>query len=98
MIEIILTPIHWAVIIYLAVINLTAFIVYGYDKSQAGQAGASRVSEKTLWVLALLGGSVGSLVAMHLFRHKTKKLSFQAMLALIVAAQILALWFLFGRS
>jgi uncharacterized membrane protein YsdA (DUF1294 family) len=49
------------------------------------------VREKTLWLLALLGGSPAALAGMHVFRHKTKKLSFQAGLAAILAIQITAL-------
>lgn len=97
MIEITLAPLHWAVIIYLAVINLAAFFVYGLDKAKAGITGARRISEKTLLIVALIGGSLGALIGMKIFRHKTKKLGFQAPLALILALQIFLVWFLFFR-
>lgn len=74
--------------IYLAVINVVAFLVYGIDKHRA-KAGAWRISEKTLWVLAAIGGSVGALLGMEVFRHKTKKRSFQIVLAVIVFVQVL---------
>ena len=57
---------------YLIGINLTAFIVFGLDKGRA-RAGKWRVSERTLLLLSLAGGSLGALSAMLLFRHKTRK-------------------------
>ncbi|MCX6781781.1 MAG: DUF1294 domain-containing protein [Candidatus Magasanikbacteria bacterium] len=97
MIEIILTPIHWAVIIYLTTINLVTFFVYGLDKAKSGVSGARRISEKTLLIIALIGGSLGALAGMKVFRHKTKKLGFQAPLAVILCLQIFLVWFLFFR-
>lgn len=75
------------VLVYFAVINIATFFWYGIDKIKAYR-GSRRVSEKTLWILALMGGSFGALGAMKFFRHKTRKLSFQAMLAVIFALQI----------
>ena len=60
---------------YLILINLVTFVIYGADKWKA-KAGKRRVPEKTLLVLTLIGGSVGALFAMLLFRHKTRKLEF----------------------
>ena len=73
---------------YGVVINLAAFFAFGIDKARSRKAGARRTPEATLWLLMLLGGSVGALLAMNYFRHKTKKLSFQAVAALILAGQI----------
>ena len=56
---------------YLAAVNLVTFTVYGVDKAKA-RRGAWRVPEKTLFLLPLLGGSVGALLGMLVFRHKTK--------------------------
>lgn len=78
-------------IIYLLIINLVAFFIYALDKAKSVSQ-SRRVSEKILWLLVLIGGSVGALVAMHLFRHKTKKLSFQAVLALVILLQV---WLIF---
>ena len=74
-------------ILYLVGVNLLAFFYFGWDKFQS-TLGKQRISEKMLWFLALIGGSIGSLVAMRYFRHKTRKISFQAILALILAIQI----------
>lgn len=78
---------------YIGVINLLAFVFFGLDKALAGGR-AWRIPEKTLWFLALIGGSLGALVGMNFFRHKTKKTRFQLVLALIVFMQALALWLL----
>ncbi len=74
---------------YGIIINLYAFFIFGFDKARSAQAGARRVRERTLWLSMFLGGSIGALVGMYLFRHKTKKLSFQAMAAVILMLQIL---------
>jgi uncharacterized membrane protein YsdA (DUF1294 family) len=74
-------------IIYAALINLIAFFYFGLDKFKS-QINSWRVSEKTLWLLALLGGSAGSLCGMYFFRHKTKKVSFQLVLGLIIVLHL----------
>ncbi|HAT04055.1 MAG TPA: DUF1294 domain-containing protein [Candidatus Magasanikbacteria bacterium] len=78
---------------YAIIVNLIAFFFYGVDKMKA-ISGHRRISEKILWTLALVGGSVGALIAMNIFRHKTKKLSFQLILAIILSLQITALIFI----
>ncbi len=83
---------------YIAVINIAAFLAFGIDKARSRKVGVRRTPEATLWILMLLGGSVGALVAMNYFRHKTKKLSFQAVAALILALQIAALYFLLSPT
>ena len=77
---------------YLAAVNLVTFTVYGVDKAKA-RRGAWRVPEKTLFLLPLLGGSVGALLGMLVFRHKTKHWYFVWGIPLILLAQIaLAVW------
>ena len=77
---------------YLAAINLMTFTVYGVDKAKA-RRGAWRVPEKTLFLLPLLGGSVGALLGMLAFRHKTKHWYFVWGIPLILLAQVaLAVW------
>ena len=91
----------WAVVgtlgtvllLWLAVINLAAFVLMAADKSRAKRQGARRIPEKTLFLSALLGGSVGAILGMQLFRHKTKHWYFVWGMPLILIAQIaLALW------
>ncbi len=75
-------------IIYIVIINLITFFYFGWDKLRA-EFNKRRVSEKILWCCMLLGGSVGGLAGMYFFRHKTKKLSFQTVVAIIFMIQIL---------
>lgn len=77
---------------YLAAVNLVTFTVYGADKARA-KRGAWRVPEKTLFLLPLLGGSIGALLGMWVFRHKTRHWYFVWGVPLILLAQIaLAAW------
>lgn len=83
----------WTVLlVWLAVINLLTFIVYGADKRRA-RKGKWRVPEKTLFLLPLLGGSIGALLGMRVFHHKTKHWYFVWGIPAILLAQIaLAVW------
>ncbi len=56
---------------YLIIMNIAGFVSMGLDKSKAKRH-AWRIPEATLFIIALLGGSVGSILGMQLFRHKTK--------------------------
>ena len=56
---------------YLAFANLLGLFLMGYDKHQA-RKGGFRISEATLFAVTLLGGSIGSILGMYLFRHKTR--------------------------
>jgi uncharacterized membrane protein YsdA (DUF1294 family) len=73
----------------LLALNLTAFVAFWWDKRLA-EAGAWRISERTLLGLALLGGSVGAVSAQQIFRHKTRKEPFRTLLYLIALLQIIA--------
>lgn len=83
----------WTVLlVWLAVINLLTFIVYGADKRRA-RKGKWRVPEKTLFLLPLLGGSIGALLGMRVFHHKTKHWYFVWGIPAILLAQIaLVVW------
>ncbi|OGH59842.1 MAG: hypothetical protein A2725_02395 [Candidatus Magasanikbacteria bacterium RIFCSPHIGHO2_01_FULL_33_34] len=74
-------------LIYFIIINIIAFFFFGLDKLKS-QLNKQRISEKNLWLLALIGGSAGSLLAMNFFRHKTQKTSFQIVFVLILLIQI----------
>ena len=71
---------------YLAAVNVVTFTVYGIDKRKA-RRGAWRIPEKTLFLLPLLGGSVGALLGMKVFRHKTKHWYFVWGIPIILLAQ-----------
>lgn len=62
-------------LLYAAGINGIAFFVYGLDKRRAVR-GEWRISERTLLLLAFLGGAAGAFLGMHVFRHKTRHRKF----------------------
>lgn len=64
------------VIGYLIIINIIAFVVYGIDKMKA-KKGVWRIPEKTLLLLAAIGGSVGTAAGMRFWRHKTQHRQFK---------------------
>ncbi len=64
-------------------LNLLVFSIYFMDK-QAARRGRWRISERTLLILALIGGSLGALAAQQLLRHKTRKEPFRSILAAIL--------------
>lgn len=80
----------WA---WLAVINLITFLIFGLDKWKAKRKmrneAVRRVPEKTLFLLAVLGGSVGALLGMRVFHHKTLHRSFRIGIPVILAVQLL---------
>ena len=76
-----------ALLYYLIVINVVTILVYGIDKWKAKQ-GSWRISEATLLILAVIGGSIGALLGMKLWRHKTQHKKFKYGLPLILLAQI----------
>ena len=85
-----------ALLYYLIVINILTFAVYGIDKWKARQ-GSWRISEATLLMLAVIGGTIGALLGMQVWRHKTMHLKFKYCLPLILLAQI-ALMYLISEK
>ena len=83
---------HEIVLQYLAIINVIAIVVYGWDKLCAIQH-RWRVPEKTLLAIAVVGGSLGALFAMSLFHHKTLHLKFKYGVPVIMMLQVVGvLW------
>lgn len=76
-----------ALIAYMAVVSLVLLILMGMDKSKA-KNNEWRISEKTLFTLAIVGGAVGGVLGMYLFRHKTRHNSFAFGFPLLAAIQI----------
>ena len=76
------------VLIYLVAINLISFLVMYIDKKKA-KWGKWRIKESTLFTLALIGGSIGSIAGMYIFRHKTKKTRFVIGFPLVLVVQII---------
>ena len=81
-----LTPLN--VIIYLLAINLIGLLVMYIDKKKA-KFGRWRIQEKTLLIIALIGGSIGTITGMYWFRHKTKKLKFTLGFPTILISEII---------
>lgn len=75
------------VVIYLVVINVVAFVVYGVDKYKA-KRGRWRAPEAKLLGLAAIGGSIGAWLGMKVWHHKTMHKKFQYGVPLILIAQI----------
>ena len=74
-------------IIYVLVMSLIAFAAFGLDKYKA-RAGKWRTPEKTLFLLAIIGGGIGAFLGMQIFRHKTKHKQFVIGIPLIMIAQL----------
>ena len=81
---------------YLLIINLIAFALMGIDKNKA-RHGEWRIPEKTLFLSAIFGGSIGAIIGMQAFRHKTKHWYFQYGMPLILTLQIIAAVFLYTK-
>lgn len=77
---------------YLEVINFIAFVAYAVDKVNAAEH-RSRIRIVTLLGLAFVGGSIGSLLAVYLLRHKTKKAYFSIGIPLIIVMQIVVIFY-----
>ena len=73
---------------YLLLVNLIAFVLMGLDKCRA-RRDQWRIPEKTLFLPAVLGGSLGAILGMRLFRHKTRHWYFRYGLPALLAAQVL---------
>lgn len=78
---------EYPVLLYLIIINASGFFLMLADKQKA-RCGARRIPEATLMWIAILGGSIGSLLGMYLFRHKTRHLKFILGIPLILILQI----------
>lgn len=83
----------YVIIGYLVLVNLVAFIVFGVDKHKARSHKWS-VSEKTLFFLAIIGGSIGAIAGMYTFRHKTRHWYFVIGMPLILILQLAGAYWL----
>lgn len=76
------------ILIYLVAINLITFVTMYVDKKKA-KWGKWRIKESTLFTLVLLGGGIGGIAGMYLFRHKTKKTRFVIGFPLILITEVI---------
>lgn len=80
------------ILFLLIAVNLVSFALYGLDKLKA-KKGLWRIRESTLLIVAALGGSVGALLGMEVFRHKTKHWQFKILVPVFLAAHVaLGVW------
>ena len=73
---------HQLFLLYLILINLMGFVLYGVDKGKSKHKGSRRIPERTLLWVARLGGGLGCWMGMMLFRHKTKHTRFMILVPL----------------
>ena len=86
------------IIIYFIVINLIGFAVMFIDKQKA-KRGSWRIPENTIFIITAIGGGIGTIAGMYIFRHKTKKWTFTIGLPVLLILDILAIiyfWFVFN--
>ena len=76
------------IIIYLIIINIISFLAIFIDKKKAEKE-KWRIKESTLLLLSIFGGSIGGILGMYIFHHKTKKPRFYVGLPVIIVLQIL---------
>ena len=72
---------------YLLIVNVLAFIIYGFDKYQARKAGR-RIPEATLLIWAGIGGSIGAWMGMKLWHHKTLHKKFKYGIPILITMQV----------
>ena len=85
------------IVIYIIVINILTFLAMLWDKHEA-KKGEWRVSEKTLFTFVLLGGGIGGILGMYIFRHKTKKWYFKYGFPIILILEIVLGIYLWVKS
>ena len=84
------------ILIYLLIINALAFVLMCIDKQKAKKH-AWRIPEAVLLSIAVLGGSIGTMAGMEIFRHKTKHRRFSIGVPIIIVVQLALAVFLFLR-
>lgn len=88
-----MSPTLWLVC-YLVAVNLAGFAAMGIDKARARNR-AFRIPEATLFLIAIIGGSIGSILGMQIFRHKTKHWYFVWGMPAILVIQLALAAFLY---
>lgn len=81
------------IVIWISAFSVLSFLLFAVDKFRA-KARRRRIPEATLMLSALLGGSLGAMLAMQIFRHKTQKMLFILGLPLCLLINAAAVWFL----
>ena len=81
------------ILYYLLAVNITSFLLYGIDKYKA-KKGRWRISEATLLLMAVIGGSIGAWAGMRLWHHKTMHKKFKYGIPLIIILQVVLVAYL----
>lgn len=89
--------VHIILIGYLSVMNIIGFTIMGIDKKKAEKK-KWRIRESTLFLVSLIGGSLGTLSGMYAFRHKTRKTGFVIGMPFILILHIAITVFLFYKG
>ena len=85
------------ILLYLLAINLFGFFIMWLDKHKA-KKGAWRIPEKTLFIITALGGGIGTIAGMYIFRHKTQKLNFVIGFPFITILEIIGIiWYFLAK-
>lgn len=84
------------ILIYLAVVNVAAFMIMGIDKHKAHRH-KWRISEKSIFIAGLIGGGIGVLLGMNFFHHKTKHLKFTIGIPMVVLLNIVLFAYLLQK-
>lgn len=80
---------------YIIIINIISFFIMLYDKRQAIYH-KFRISEKTIFIVSLLLGGIGTYVGMYVFRHKTKHLKFTIGIPIVIILNIISIFYIFN--
>jgi len=89
--------IYKIIAIYILLMNIVTFVFFYIDKKRSIR-GAWRVSEMTLHLFELFGGTFASFLAQRVLRHKIRKLSYQITFYIIVLVQCVGLYFLYSAQ
>ena len=85
------------IIIYLIIINIIGFLVMYIDKQKA-KKGKWRIPEKTIFIITVLGGGIGTTAGMYTFRHKTQKIAFVIGFPFITTLEIITIIYFIIRK
>ena len=87
---------HHYLLYYLIIINIVSLLAFGHDK-QAAIKHQQRIRNRTLILLAVIGGSIGALAGMSIYHHKTKQAPFYVGIPLILVVQIIVVFLVRSR-
>ena len=87
---------EYSIIVYFVILNVIGFASMGIDKKRAVK-NIWRIRERTLLLYAFLGGGIGSLFGMRIFKHKTKHIKFKILVPIAVITNVLISIYIFSK-